>query len=307
MLIEIHMIQNHSPSNLNRDDLGAPKTCVFGGVTRARISSQCLKRSIRNPGNPDDVHNRGAGIFAQAMGQHVGVRTKLFPWLVQQELAGSTIPQEDHARIVMAAQRIATAKEKEQRRKARDEKADTRPMTPQLISFGRGDAKRFVAALVERRTENGKETDRYAYFLNPQVGFEEMVRAHLGDSDLGEKDRERIVKASWVIAKCRMAHLPQGGEEDSTDREGDQPGQAEAERIAKVMAELRNSDDAKFKELTKSPSAEERRSVKEDAPKKPDKMKEFMSALQSALSCKAVDIALFGRMTTSDAFEDVEA
>lgn len=47
MLIEIHMIQNHSPSNLNRDDLGAPKTCMFGGVTRARISSQCIKRSIR--------------------------------------------------------------------------------------------------------------------------------------------------------------------------------------------------------------------------------------------------------------------
>jgi len=47
MLIEIHMIQNHSPANLNRDDLGAPKTCFFGGVLRSRISSQCLKRSIR--------------------------------------------------------------------------------------------------------------------------------------------------------------------------------------------------------------------------------------------------------------------
>lgn len=47
MLIEIHMIQNHSPANLNRDDLGAPKTCYFGGVMRSRISSQCLKRSIR--------------------------------------------------------------------------------------------------------------------------------------------------------------------------------------------------------------------------------------------------------------------
>ncbi len=47
MLIEIHVIQNHSPSNLNRDDLGAPKTCYFGGVIRSRISSQCIKRSIR--------------------------------------------------------------------------------------------------------------------------------------------------------------------------------------------------------------------------------------------------------------------
>lgn len=47
MRVEIHMIQNHSPGNLNRDDLGAPKTCWFGGVPRLRISSQCLKRSIR--------------------------------------------------------------------------------------------------------------------------------------------------------------------------------------------------------------------------------------------------------------------
>jgi CRISPR system Cascade subunit CasC len=47
MLIEIHSIQNHSPGNLNRDDLGAPKTCYFGGVLRSRISSQCIKRSIR--------------------------------------------------------------------------------------------------------------------------------------------------------------------------------------------------------------------------------------------------------------------
>jgi len=42
MLIEIHAIQNHSPANLNRDDLGAPKTCYFGGVLRSRISSQCI-------------------------------------------------------------------------------------------------------------------------------------------------------------------------------------------------------------------------------------------------------------------------
>lgn len=47
MLIEVHAIQNHSPANLNRDDLGAPKTCFFGGVLRSRISSQSLKRSIR--------------------------------------------------------------------------------------------------------------------------------------------------------------------------------------------------------------------------------------------------------------------
>src|SRR5690606_14413930 len=47
MIIELHSIQNIAPSNLNRDDTGSPKDCTFGGVRRARISSQALKRAAR--------------------------------------------------------------------------------------------------------------------------------------------------------------------------------------------------------------------------------------------------------------------
>lgn len=46
-LIEIHALQNFAPSNLNRDETGAPKDAFFGGTRRARISSQCLKRAVR--------------------------------------------------------------------------------------------------------------------------------------------------------------------------------------------------------------------------------------------------------------------
>jgi CRISPR system Cascade subunit CasC len=46
-LIEIHALQNFAPSNLNRDDTGAPKDAFFGGTRRARVSSQCLKRAVR--------------------------------------------------------------------------------------------------------------------------------------------------------------------------------------------------------------------------------------------------------------------
>lgn len=45
--IEFHVIQSFPPANLNRDDTNMPKDCEFGGVRRARISSQCIKRSIR--------------------------------------------------------------------------------------------------------------------------------------------------------------------------------------------------------------------------------------------------------------------
>ncbi|MGL5408641.1 MAG: type I-E CRISPR-associated protein Cas7/Cse4/CasC [Shewanella sp.] len=47
MFVELHLIQNFAPSNLNRDDTGAPKDAIFGGQRRARISSQCFKRAVR--------------------------------------------------------------------------------------------------------------------------------------------------------------------------------------------------------------------------------------------------------------------
>jgi len=47
MFIELHLLQNFAPSNLNRDDTGSPKECEFGAYRRARISSQCFKRAIR--------------------------------------------------------------------------------------------------------------------------------------------------------------------------------------------------------------------------------------------------------------------
>lgn len=45
--IEFHLLQNFAPGNLNRDDNNMPKSCIFGGERRARISSQCQKRQIR--------------------------------------------------------------------------------------------------------------------------------------------------------------------------------------------------------------------------------------------------------------------
>ena len=45
--IDIHVLQTVPPSCVNRDDTGSPKTAVYGGVTRARVSSQAWKRAMR--------------------------------------------------------------------------------------------------------------------------------------------------------------------------------------------------------------------------------------------------------------------
>lgn len=45
--LDVHILQTLPYSNVNRDDLGSPKTVVFGGVTRTRVSSQAWKRPTR--------------------------------------------------------------------------------------------------------------------------------------------------------------------------------------------------------------------------------------------------------------------
>jgi CRISPR system Cascade subunit CasC len=47
MRIEYHILQSFPVTCLNRDDVGAPKTAIVGGSTRARVSSQCWKRQVR--------------------------------------------------------------------------------------------------------------------------------------------------------------------------------------------------------------------------------------------------------------------
>jgi hypothetical protein len=311
MLVEIHVLQNHSPSNPNRDDLGAPKTAMFGGVLRARISSQCLKRSIRT-----------SPLFREMLPERIGMRTRLFPYLVGEALKNSElIPPEEHRSIVIACQRIATDKEASSTEASA--KADPRPKTPQLIFLGPGHATEFVRRLERLREDPDMEAE-YAYFLNPIVGFQELVRDRLQDVPLDEKQREKIVKAAWWIAKTRLATLPQATADDNANTEPEEadaiteltpepaaeagePTLELAELIAARMADVCTNDPDAFKALTKRPTTDEKKRLGADAPAKPRNMTRFLDELAAANQHDAVDIGLFGRMTTSDAFENVEA
>ncbi len=75
MLVEIHMLKNYPAVNLNRDDTGAPKTCLYGNVLRGRISSQCLKRSWRTYPYMQDM-----------LSDEMGIRTRKMPEIVRHKL-----------------------------------------------------------------------------------------------------------------------------------------------------------------------------------------------------------------------------
>ena len=63
--LQLHLLTAYPPANLNRDDTGRPKTAVFGGAERLRISSQSLKRAWRI-----------SAPFAETLADNVGKRTQ---------------------------------------------------------------------------------------------------------------------------------------------------------------------------------------------------------------------------------------
>ncbi len=90
MFIELHMIQNFGPSCLNRDDTNTPKDCQFGGFRRARISSQCLKRAIREYFKE----------YVDQLQDNLGVRTKLLPKAIVNILVENGKDKEEVTEIV---------------------------------------------------------------------------------------------------------------------------------------------------------------------------------------------------------------
>lgn len=104
MLIEVHMLQNHAPGNLNRDDTGSPKEAVFGGYKRARISSQCIKRSIRR-----------SELFREKLTGQLGIRTRSLPELVRERLMRGGMAEDLAAVCAKKASGFGTEKGTEQK------------------------------------------------------------------------------------------------------------------------------------------------------------------------------------------------
>lgn len=89
MFVELHMIQNFAPSNLNRDDTNNPKDCEFGGVRRARISSQCIKRAIRT-----------SPVFEETTKVGIGTRTKRLLQRLRQRLVEASKSEEEATEVL---------------------------------------------------------------------------------------------------------------------------------------------------------------------------------------------------------------
>ncbi|WP_030413241.1 type I-E CRISPR-associated protein Cas7/Cse4/CasC [Streptomyces sp. NRRL S-1448] len=76
-ILDVHILQTVPPSNLNRDDTGTPKSAYYGGVRRARVSSQAWKRATRKAFNdllpPEELGVRTKKV-AEALAERIVAR-----------------------------------------------------------------------------------------------------------------------------------------------------------------------------------------------------------------------------------------
>lgn len=90
MYVDFHCIQSVPPSCINRDDNGSPKSAIFGGVTRHRVSSQAWKKSIRDSFN------------TELPSELIGTRTKRIVELVAERIIELS-PQLSDSAITLAS------------------------------------------------------------------------------------------------------------------------------------------------------------------------------------------------------------
>lgn len=108
--IEYHILQSFPVTCLNRDDVGAPKTAVVGGVTRARVSSQCWKRPVR--------------LTMKDLGLPMGTRTKLIGLLIAKKCKEFGASEEQAEACGQVIERIFIKEEKKAKGRKKDQEVE---------------------------------------------------------------------------------------------------------------------------------------------------------------------------------------
>ncbi|KAA8719653.1 CRISPR system Cascade subunit CasC [Corynebacterium spheniscorum] len=123
--IDLHILQTLPPSNVNRDDSGSPKTCVYGGVRRARVSSQAWKRATRVA-------------FSQRLDTaELGERTVFAVERIAKRITDLRPDLADEAEQLAAAV-LKKAGVKSEKNKPKDENETPRTVTGYLLFISRG-------------------------------------------------------------------------------------------------------------------------------------------------------------------------
>lgn len=170
LFLDIHVIQTVPPANINRDDTGSPKTAQYGGVRRARVSSQAWKRAMRVYFNEHGAQD------------NVGVRTLDVPQYVADEIIriNPGLSQEEALNIAEKAVNAANIKTQNSKTKA-------------LFFIGSKQAKALAREALQGT--NDKDTLQAILKNNPAVDIALFGRMVADDPSLNEDASAQVAHA----------------------------------------------------------------------------------------------------------------
>lgn len=179
LYIDIHVLQNVPPSCINRDDTGSPKTAIYGGVTRARVSSQAWKRAVRLN-------------FRETMAREdLGERTKRIIPMVAEEIE-KLDPSADAMKLARKALEAADIGIKAKSDKKDDDKADQEG-TGALFFLSHRQAEA-LARLATEAPDQMKKRAKDVLAAEPSVDMALFGRMVASDPSLN------------IDAACQVAH-----------------------------------------------------------------------------------------------------
>ncbi|ERS40015.1 MULTISPECIES: type I-E CRISPR-associated protein Cas7/Cse4/CasC [Corynebacterium] len=151
LIVDTHALQTIPPSLINRDDTGAPKSAVFGGTPRQRVSSQSWKRAIRKffEDNFDP--------------EQIGDRSKRLPEKIARKLEDAGLEQAEaisRTEQLFKAAKIKTSVQKLSKKDIENGvEANPYPETGYLLFLSQHQIDRAVSELLERDGENLKKNE----------------------------------------------------------------------------------------------------------------------------------------------------
>lgn len=178
LYVDIHVLQNVPPSCVNRDDTGSPKTAKYGGVTRARVSSQSWKHEMRK-------------MFGEIFDEeNVGIRTRRVGHMVAKEIQKIDESISDKKALKLAVDILKNA----------GINSDKDGKSKVLIFFSLKQARALAELAVNG--ENDKTACKNALNINPSVDMVLFGRMVAADASLNYDAAAQVAHAISTHSIC---------------------------------------------------------------------------------------------------------
>lgn len=193
--IDIHILQTVPPSNLNRDDTGSPKTGVFGGVRRARVSSQAWKRATR------------AHFNSRLDKSGIGYRTKRIVEIIARKISESGLDEATAEKLATNVVKASGIKVNAPKKKPKSDvpsgSESTAPQSDYLLFISAGQVDRLAALAISANDESHtltKKDVQPAFNQNQSIDVALFGRMVADDAELNIDAAVQVAHAISVHA-----------------------------------------------------------------------------------------------------------